>query len=42
MTTIIERPSGDSGGSGLVVIALVVGAAAAAVIGLFAFGTFDA
>jgi hypothetical protein len=39
MTTIIERPEG--GGSGMVVIAAVVGALAAGVIGLFAFGAFD-
>ena len=36
MTTIIERPEG--GGSGMVVVAAVVGALATAVIGLFAFG----
>jgi hypothetical protein len=41
MTTIIERPSGDSGG-GVTLIALVVGAVAAGVVGLFAFGAFDA
>ena len=41
MTTIIERPTGDSGSGGTVLIALVVGAIAAAVIGLFAFGAFD-
>ena len=39
MTTIIERPEG--GGSGMVVVAAIVGALATAVIGLFAFGAFD-
>lgn len=41
MTTIIERPttSGDDGGTA--VIALIVGALAALVFGLYAFGAFD-
>ena len=39
MTTIIERPEG--GDSGMVVIAAIVGALAAGVVGLFAFGAFD-
>ncbi len=40
MTTIIERPSGE-GDSSLVMLAIIVGALAAIVIGLFAFGMFD-
>lgn len=40
MTTIIERPSGD-GDSGTILLAVIVGVLAAAVIGMFAFGAFD-
>ncbi len=40
MTTIIERPSGGSDG-GIAVIAVLVGAIAALVIGLFALGVFE-
>lgn len=41
MTTIIERPatSGDDGGTAA--LALIVGALAALVFGLYAFGAFD-
>jgi hypothetical protein len=39
MTTIIERPEG--GGSGMIVLAAIVGALAVAVIGMFALGGFD-
>ena len=41
MTTIIERPTGSSDGGGTVVIAVIVGAIAAAVIGMVAFGGFQ-
>ena len=42
MTTIIERPEGSSDNSGgTVVIAVIVGALAAAVFGLYTFGAFD-
>lgn len=42
MTTIIEQPGGGSGSDGgIAVIAVLVGAIAALVIGLFALGTFE-
>lgn len=41
MTTIIERPTGGDDG-GTAIIALIVGALAALVFGLYAFGAFEA